>query len=197
LATGLGAMALLFTLLFLGRLLPWDDHGAVSWVVAKAFVGLPSPTGAPPDEHVLTRLWILHVLGATTLSGCVALHFSWRAALRESGFVRSTLPIVAALALAALVILAIVSPTPLHAPFDGFTPTTTVSAEWTLRWLQLLAERSPWLARAGLLSLVGLSVVSVAARTPSQRRGCRWAWAAVLASLLLLSALPIGRPEGP
>ena len=195
--TGLAAVALLVTLAFLGRLLPWDEHGAVSWVVARAFFGLPSPAALPGSAHTLMRVWLLHMIGAATLTVCVALHFSWRVALRERGFARETLPIVAAVAVAALVVLAMASPVSLHGPFLGFTSSTTATAEWYLRWLQFLAERSVLLARVALLSLAGLSALSALARTRVQQRGCRWAWAAVLAGLAVLSAMPVGPPEGP
>ena len=71
-------------------------------------------------------------------------------------------------------------------------PSTSSAAEWYLRWLQFLAERSLTLARIVTAALVALAVALPWAATPPMRMRLRHAWVAVLAVLLLLSAMPIG-----
>mgnify|MGYP003780456087 FL=1 len=191
-ATGLLAFALLGLLAFLGRVLPWDVHGAVSLSIALSFFGFAPVASEAPQPAVLPAVWFLHLLSAATLVACVASHLPWRAVVRGGSFARERLPLLTLSVLPVAAAAAFALRPSLGLPFDGFTPSTSSAAEWYLRWLQFLAERSLTLARIVTAALVALAVALPWAATPPMRMRLRYVWVAVLAVLLLLSAMPIG-----
>lgn len=190
--TGFAALLLLGIIDFLGRALPWDEHGAVSLSIARVFLGASPLPDASAGDEALATVWFLHIAGAAIVVGCFAFHVQWRAVLREGSFARSNSALMIVAVVPVLALSAIVLPAPLGDRFEGFTSSTSVTAEWYLRWLQWFAERDLALARGAAVAVLALAVARVADPSPKARAGMRIAWLAVLVVMGIVTLLPLG-----
>jgi hypothetical protein len=194
------ALGLLLLLAFGGRILAWDTHGGVSLVMLESFlrVGDASPLGALLGDVPLRRLWMIHLLASGLLVLCMALHAPLRRVLadwRDGG--RSLRPVaLGAAALAALLIASVTLRAPLGPDFalTAADPLAQlgVSAQWYLRWLQVLCVASIGLAQLVLAALFGLGLATPALARSIGAGRVRALWLAVLAGLIVVSLLPSG-----
>jgi len=192
--SGLVGCAILVALGFSGRVLPWDDHGGVSLLVAEGFFRLgdlsPVATILGPEQtgHQLQRLLLLHAGGIAALAVCGAWHIDLRdrlaALMRASTLTRVVIISVAGVGL--LAVVAALVPAPLGPPFvDG--PSAHVGAEWYLRWVQTLSLRSALAAQAVVVTIVGLGLVTPVLARRLGERALRFVWLVVLAGLAAAS----------
>lgn len=194
--SGLLALVLLVGLAFSGRVLPWDQHGGLSLVIAEAFfrVGDLSPVAALLGKAALRlqRLWLLHLLGTGLLVLCLAFHVPFRrrlASWRRSGPPRRAALLALGLVSGVLALSLLVT-APLGQPFDG-RAAVEASAEWYLRWLQVLSVRSNSLARLVLAGLVAFGLLTPRLDRSLGWRGVRATWLTILVALSVVTLLPV------
>jgi len=195
--SGLLCLVLLIALAFTGKVLPWDQHGGASLVVAEGL--LATPVLGTATALKLHRVWLLHLSGTGLLLICLLAHVPLRA--RLSSWIRTpnkkTVAIIAGGALVAALVFSVLVSAPLGQPFSGRIEHGEVSAEWYLRWLQGLAVGSTDLARLVLLALLGLGLATPALQRRLGTRGSRFGdwgirgmWLTVAAALSVISFLP-------
>jgi hypothetical protein len=186
--SGVVLAAGLVTLAFLGKVLPFDQHGGVSLVVVKNFAGLGSGL-------TLTSILWLHIAGALLLLPLLAVHvgpaFQGRSAEAVPGSRAARVLFAVAGALAVLIV-PLAARAPLGPAYDERLASAGVVAQWHLRWLQWLTETSPTAARIALPVLLLLALLTPRLRAAAGDRGMRIAWAAVAAVLVIMSFLRIG-----
>jgi hypothetical protein len=198
--TGVWALALLGALAFSGRALPWDQHAGLSLQMADRFLraGEVRPLsllfGPLDGPLLLERVWLLHLGLTVGLAALLLWHLPLRTRLREwsaDARARRRALAVGGGGLALLLVAGLVFRAPLGLPFAADAEQLArPSAEWYLRWIQLLS------LRAGPAALITLGVlVAAAIGTPLVHRRLgprrlRFLWAGLLALLLLLSLVP-------
>jgi hypothetical protein len=178
----------LVALAFLGKVLPFDQHGGVSLVVVKNFAGL----GSGPT---LTSILWLHIAGALLLLPLMAVHVGPWLRGPSSGAVpgsRAAKVLFGVAGALAILVVPLAARAPLGPAYDERLASAGVVAQWHLRWLQWLTETSPTAARIALPALLLLALLTPRLRAAAGDRGMRIAWAAVAAVLVVMSVLRIG-----
>jgi len=195
--SGLLALGALLALAFGGRILPWDEHGGVSLVLAESFfaVGAANPVAALLGEGPLRlqRLWMIHLVGSTLLVLCVVIHAPVRRRLAAWWSADDPWrPAARALAaLTALLLTAALVHAPLGPPFRLEEVAAGVAAQWYLRWLQVLSVSSTGLAQVALVLLCALGLATPVLARLLGRGRLRAVWLVLLAGLVVISLLPV------
>jgi quinol-cytochrome oxidoreductase complex cytochrome b subunit len=194
--SGLMSLLLLVVLGFSGKILPWDQHGGVSLIMASALFRLgpadPISTLLGSSMQVLMRVLVLHVMGTALLVYFLTRHFSLLAAWSEKiawwRKPRAMLSMGGILVL--LLICSLIWRAPLTRSFSLQVSTSTVSAEWYLRALQWLSLRGTWATGGALLSLI---LLGAGTRYWPLGKTSPWRmiWRIVLGVLTILSLWPL------
>ena len=198
--TGVWAVALLGAIGFSGRALPWDQHAGLSLQMAERFLRaggvrpfgvLFGPLGGP---LLLERVWLLHLGVSLGLCALLVWHLPLRLRLREwTAQPRAGRRALAVGAGGLVVLLAagFVHRAPLGLPFVADAEQMAhPSAEWYLRWLQVLSLRAGQAALAALGLLLVAAAITPLLHRALGPRGLRLLWAGLLSLLFLFSLLP-------
>lgn len=190
--SGVAASGMLLLLAFGGRVLPWDQHAGVSLSIGLSMIPASFASWLGVGEPgVLGRLLAVHVLLTFGLLGVVAGHGYNRDTLRT---IRNHPSMVGRVTAAALVPLAIVAAfvrAPLGPSFEPAASATTVTSDWYVRWVEVLAIRGGWVAQLGCAGVLAIAIGTPWwARRVGEARA-RVAWWVMLGTLGLMSLLPI------
>jgi len=179
---GFVSLLLVLTASFTGRILPWDEHGALSLHMATAFLGL--------DGVSLTTVLVLHVLSSGVIVIALALHARLHRRLSQKdlgtggALDRVALAVTASGVLGLLVVSAAFR-APLGAPWDGAEAVSRASSEWYLRFFQALSLESLNLARSVALGFIVFGFLTPALYSRGWWRTVRTLW---LVSFIVIAA---------
>jgi hypothetical protein len=189
--SGVLAALLLAAAAFSGRVLPWDQHGAVSFTVGLSLLSPGAVAWLGPANGALGRILLLHLGASALLLWLTWSHLQGRSGLqrlweRPAAAWRDLLVASALLLLGSMLVRA-----PLGPQFEPAAAASAVTSEWYVRWVEVLAVRSGGLARWTLVALCAAALT-----TPwwGRRIGAtrmRAAWWAVLSLVTLISLLPV------
>jgi hypothetical protein len=191
--SGVVGLGLVIALAFSGRVLPWDQHAGVSLTVAISLLGpeLADPLMEQLSSNAgLARMLWLHLAATIAVVWIASVHVEGRKGLQR---LRET-PGISKVGAASIVVLLVVSVAfraPLGAAFRNAWDAGQISSEWYVRWVELIAARSGWLARWGVFCVCALAL-----STPwwARRWGiarARAVWWALLSMIGIMTFLPI------